>query len=251
MRTSKGVTLVELLIVIVVMGIISAFAIVAVGKILVNTRLGVDEQTVGTLNTATGYYNFYQGEEAVFAAGLTDAEKLTLLYDKGYVDKRIVPQSKDAAFIWSEEDLTWRLNISGTAVALSPFGDTFTEIAPSIISILKTHNDNYGRTWGDYKYTDIGLDPDDWDNPILHFYYTPQGRTLKIRPEDGYQFIFDFTSGTKGSLKSSIAYSIIYNDVDDDGNFDGNWYYYAVEDNDGNLLYENRIDINTLVVEPY
>jgi len=45
----KGVTLVELLIVIVVMGVISAFSIVALGDIITNTSQQVDEYNIKLL----------------------------------------------------------------------------------------------------------------------------------------------------------------------------------------------------------
>lgn len=56
MRNNKGVTLVELLIVIVVMGIIAAFSVPAVGAILENTEKDAILQDARTIENAAGYY---------------------------------------------------------------------------------------------------------------------------------------------------------------------------------------------------
>jgi len=238
---NKGVSLIELLVVIVVMGIIGGFSFGMVSNILENTRQGVDEQTVSTLNTATNYYSFYNHADTVFDVNLTDSEKLILLYNEGYVGSVIKTQSKDAVFIWSEEQRIWRLNLSGTAVALSPYGDTYTEIIPNIISDIQQRlvdEGSYGRSWGDYQYTDVGLDPEDWENPILHILYRPSGVRLILNPEDGYAFTVYNSNGDEFYMPSTRNWNIFYNDEN------GFWYFHSEND-------ENIIDITTLVVEPY
>jgi len=58
----KGVTLIELLIVIVVMGIIAAFSVVSVSKIIKNTKTSAMVNEIYIIEGAVGYYTFDVGE---------------------------------------------------------------------------------------------------------------------------------------------------------------------------------------------
>lgn len=239
MNSNKGLTLIELLIVIVVMGIISAFSVVAVGNIINNTKLGVDEQVVGTLNTATSYYRMTNGNIDVFESDMTDAEKLTFLFEQGFVDQPVVAQSSGAAFLWDSANSVWKLNVDGTAVALSPYGDTPTQIVPNIISDIQDRfadKGSYGRSWGEYRYTDVGLEPDDWDDAILHVFYTPSGSKLLLQPEAGYKFTLSNEDGDVFVIKASYNWNLIYDDTD------GFWYFKSVSA-------ANKVLFSTLVIE--
>jgi len=53
------------------------------------------------------------------------------------------------------------LSASGSTEPLTIYGDTFSEITPNIISDIQDNFEeygSYGRTWGDYRYTDLGLE---------------------------------------------------------------------------------------------
>lgn len=235
---SKGVTIIELLVVIVVMGIVSGFSIVMAGNIIENTRLSVDKETVNTLNSATNYYSLYNGKNTIFDETSSDSEKLQLLFTEGYVDKLITTQSKDASFEWDDENLFWYLVSDGSAIALSPYGNSFQEIVPNLIQDMQDkfeETGSYGSTWGDRRYTDLGLEKEDWDQPIMHILYTPQGNLLKLEPEEGYSFTVYNSSGTEFYMSYRYKWNIYYNTTDK------NWYFHSVEP-------ENIIDISTLVI---
>jgi len=59
---NKGITLIELLIVIVVLGIIATFAIVSVPKILDNIKIAATENELHIIEDASGYYTLDVGE---------------------------------------------------------------------------------------------------------------------------------------------------------------------------------------------
>ena len=239
MINNKGVTLVELLIVIVVMGIVAGFSIPAIGNLLENTKLGIDQQTVSSLNTATDYYTFYSTESPVFDSESSDEEKIVLLFNNGYLDKVASTQSKNASFEYDEENLTWSLVVDGNVVPLSPYGNSYSEIAPSIIIDMQERlasTGSYGRTWGDYRYTDLGLEPDDWDHSINNIHYKPSGSKLLLRPADGYQFTVYNDANDEFYMTSAYNWNIIYNDLD------GNWYFHTITSS-------NQINIDTLIVE--
>lgn len=239
MNNNKGVTITELLIVLVVLGIISAFSVVAVGNVLANTRLSADKQSISSLNIATEYYSFYNEGSPIFDTETSDETKIQLLFSEGFLDKYAITQSKDASFEWDEDNLVWMLIIGEETIALTSYGSTYLEITPNIISDIQSRladTGSYGRSWGDYRYTDIGLDPDVWKNPIMHIYYTPSGGKLFLEPESGYEFTVYNSSGDEFFMKSSYNWNIIYNDAD------GLWYFNSVTSS-------KEIDINTLVVE--
>lgn len=120
---------------------------------------------------------------------------------------------------------------------LSPLGDNFAEISTSMIDkIIEKFETSgrYGRDFWDYGFTDLGLDPEDWANPVDHIYYKPGGAKLSIRPEDGYSFIVNDKNGTPKTLPASYNWNLTYNDKDK------TWYYHTITPG-------NEIDINTLV----
>jgi pilus assembly protein Flp/PilA len=122
------------------------------------------------------------------------------------------------------------------ATPLTPLGDNFAEISQGMIDRIIDKfqsSGKYGLTWSDRTYTDLGLNPEDWNNPVEHIYYSPSGAKLNIRPEDGYSFIVNGIDGKKKTLPASYHWNLTYNDLDK------TWYYHTIAP-------ENKIDINTL-----
>ena len=97
-------------------------------------------------------------------------------------------------------------------------------------------NGRYPRSWGDYVYTDIGLDPDEWDNAFDGIIYSPGGKRIKVTPEDGYIFYVTRSDGKEKVLKPERNWSLWYSMEDE------TWYYRKIKD-------KNEIDISTLRVE--
>lgn len=239
--TQDGMTLIELLVSIVIIGIISTFAGVRVVSIVENAKLNTDRNTVFTLNTATNYYAYNEDMSAFNADSVTDEERLNLLYNTGYTNQLVEVSSRNASFLYSPESRSWSLTINGQTVALTPLGSTLEDIVPSMITLIKDyaldHSGSYGRSWGDYRYTDLGLDPDDWDDPVDHIYYTPSGSTIRLSPEDNYTMTIDTVEGDTKTLTASLNWDIIYNAIDD------KWYFHSIDPN-------NEIIYDTLSVSP-
>lgn len=63
LKNKKGVTLVELLAVIVIMGIIAAIAVPAIGGLIENSRLKAVNGTIVTINEAARLYAVTEGNE--------------------------------------------------------------------------------------------------------------------------------------------------------------------------------------------
>ena len=187
----KGVTLVELLAIVVLLMIIGAVSMVVIGDMIERTRLKADQQSVIQLNIATRYFSLEDGGSSIFDVESTDIQKIELLVEEGFLSTFASPQSKDGLFTWNNDLLSWFLSINNETVSLSPYGNTHLEISPHLIQDMQDFyqkNNRYARTWGDYRYTDLGLDVKIWKEPILHILYTPSGSNLFLKPAEGYQF---------------------------------------------------------------
>ena len=237
----KGLTLVELLISIVVIGIIGGFSAVQVSKIIENTQLNADKSQVFTLNTATNYYAMAEDIDDFNDIDLTDQGRIELLYNLGFTDKLVEAKTDDALYSYNFDTREWSLVVDDEVVQLTPYGNDSVTIVSSFITTINTHYNetgSYGRSWGDYRYTDYGLDPDDWDEPVDHMYYRPSGNKFYITPEDNYSFTVYNDAGDRFYLDDSYNWSIIYDFTSDA------WYFHTTSDPD------NIVNIDTLVVEP-
>lgn len=234
----KGLSIVEVLAVIAILGILSTIAIVAVGNLIENSRRRADEATITSLNAAVSLYRLSHLDEQVIFDDLTKEEVINLLVEEQYLTSAPKLQSKESLILWYPEDGVFRLELEGEIMPLSPYGDYIIEIAPKIIEDIQDKYDStgtYGRTWGDYRYTDIGLDPDDWEYPILHLTYVPSGSTLRINIEYGYEAVFEKSTGEIYALPGTRNYAIIYNLLDE------KWYYHIISE-------DHIIDFNTIEI---
>lgn len=80
---------------------------------------------------------------------------------------------------------------------------TTDEIIADFQSRMLAYYQKYGRwprTWSPYNFTDIGLNPDDWDEPINGLYFSPHGGEVGIanRKDDNLQvYVDDLNGNTK------------------------------------------------------
>jgi prepilin-type N-terminal cleavage/methylation domain-containing protein len=237
MKRRGGFTLIELIVVIAILAILAAIAIPSVAGMTDRAKLSADKGTIATLNSVTPVFRISAGQSDPFKEEISKSgELMQCLVDEGYLSEVVLPQTKNATFTWDFANQSWRLYVAETPVSLTPLGSTFEEISPAMISlIIKKFESSgkYGRNWGDYSYTDLGLDPADWQAPVMHIYYKPGGSNLRIRPEEGYDLIVMDMLGNPKTLKSSYNWDLIYSDVNK------KWYFHTISD-------ENAIDITTL-----
>lgn len=111
---------------------------------------------------------------------------------------------------------------------LTPMGNTVPEISTNMIDQINSFyndNDRYPRSWGDYAYTDIGLDPDEWkDIAYDGVIYKPNGETLRIKPGDGFYFQIKDENGETYKLPHDYNWDLVYRIPDDN-----RWYYHNVD----------------------
>lgn len=118
----KGVSLIELLIVIIVLGIIASISVAAVGQIVENTRVDADEANAVRLNQATRLFHVSNPEREDFSDNSnTSKELMTILNETGFIDKMVEPQTKDGEYSWDFDNQVWLYSgqyvLSGDAVS--------------------------------------------------------------------------------------------------------------------------------------
>jgi len=122
---------------------------------------------------------------------------------------------------------------------LTSLGSTLAEISGGMIARIQSYcdeNGHYPRSWGDYAYTDIGLDPEEWKNEFNGIVYSPGGSRVKLTPGEDRTFYVTDAKGNERVLKDSYNWSLWYSVKK------GNWYFHSVGKG-------NEIDISTLRVE--
>lgn len=240
-RKTHGFTILELIIVIAAIAILAAIAVPSLIVVIDKSKIAADTANVKVLNNATAVYraqNDITGD--VFAGIGSDAGCIQVLIDAKLLSETPVPKEEDAAFKWDAGSQLWRLYVGGEAAPLTALGSTFTEISSAMIQLeadRKTQTGSYGRSWGDYAYTDLGLVPSDWQMPVGHILYKPGGSRVMVAPETGYTFIVQSLSGTEKKLPASYNWNLVYDCAS------SIWYYHRIESG-------NEVDIETLQVVP-
>lgn len=96
-------------------------------------------------------------------------------------------------------------------------------------------NGRWPRSWGDYAYTDIGLDPDDWDEAVEGIYWGPHGSNIGLanRHDDNLQVYVKDLEGNTLHLYDGWS---IWCPVGDE-----HCYYHTIAPG-------NEVDLSTLVI---
>lgn len=120
---SKGLTLIELLIVVVVLGIIATFAVIALGDTVSHSRIEADSHNLMVLNQATNKYSTtLSTSDGVFHGITEDNSRIDKLITSGFIDRTITAQQDSATFEWSIDHQKWNL-IGGV------LSDTYFEVS--------------------------------------------------------------------------------------------------------------------------
>ena len=105
------------------------------------------------------------------------------------------------------------------------------------INAFYQENGRWPRSWGSYAFTDIGLDPDDWSEPVEGIRWGPHGKDVALgtNPEDPYVIYINTLSGQTLRLYDGWRIWCVAGD--------GKCYYHVVSP-------ENEVDITTLKLVP-
>jgi prepilin-type N-terminal cleavage/methylation domain-containing protein len=194
---NKGVTLVELLIVIVVIGLISGMAVFTVDIIVQNTRQKVDRENLNTLNTATQRLIEFSGDDDDPFEGIaSDTFRIQYLAEQGYIDHNVVAQQRDAEFGWNSTELMWQLFENG-----NPF-NSFSTYDFSSMTLQDAVND--GMITPNSNIVSYDLDA---GHAIIE---RQSGMMLKETNADEYSFSVTISTENTGDTRPTFFFD--YND---------------------------------------
>lgn len=234
----KGMKILKITVLTVIVGLFVATIVLLYDMRAQDNYLANDKQTLAALNYAVGQYNAFESETLLNEANSDVSQILTLLEDAGYINTHPTFETRNASLLWDDTNQVFRLLVNNEVQPLSIYGDTFADIAPNLTALINQRylvTGSYGRTFGQGRFLDIGLQPDDWQYPVLHIYYLPSGSQLQIYLEEGYIADFDYFTGETASRVFTQNTPLIYNDLD------GFWY-------DISITPGQRINVDTLSI---
>lgn len=230
----KAFTIIEIMVVIAIIGILFIIAKPKFGEILEKSKERANIATVRGLNDSTKLYIIKEKIliEDAFNGIEKDEDRIKYLINNNYIEDKLGNIQNGICFFWNTDKYRWE--IANEENKLTIFGNSFNEIVEGFIETIKDNYNKrgtYGRTWGDFRYTDIGLNSEDWIKFIDHKKYIPRGKEILVTPQEGYKFEVINNKGEKRYIWYNQ--NIIYN----------------VEKENWELSNGEEIDIDTLVLK--
>lgn len=146
LKFRKAFTLIELVVVIAILGILSAISIPKLTGVVDNARIKADYATLKTLNTATDLLVLSKntGAESIFSGAETDEDKIALLNNTGYLEKsKVKPQNKDATFEWDLASQEWCYTTSDGKMTVILDKDNIVETSNQLFNTIKMYTGNW------------------------------------------------------------------------------------------------------------
>ncbi len=236
-RSDAGFTLVELMTVVLLLGVLVAIAIPAyVGA---RDRTAAEVCAANRKLGAQADYRFYLDND-VWSGSFADLTG-------GYLEHPLACPS-GGVLVWTAEPTvsdphrTLVCSIHGTGdgtedASESPL-DTFHRVSTNLIDLIEAFREDrnkWPRSFEPYNYTDLGLDPEDWEDPQNHLYFSPVGNRINVSPEEGWIITVQTPNGTTKVLTEDLEWNIVYDMKT------GEWYYKSISS-------RNLIDIDTLTI---
>lgn len=108
---SKGVTIVELLIVLVIIGVIATFTVINVTEAQNRARIKADTNNIVVLNQMTQDYAMINGVTSsdIFDGIDSNAERINTLVSEGYISHEPIPAQLDSEYSWNVDEQYWYL----------------------------------------------------------------------------------------------------------------------------------------------
>ncbi|MBN1103357.1 MAG: prepilin-type N-terminal cleavage/methylation domain-containing protein [Deltaproteobacteria bacterium] len=230
-RDSAGFTLIEVVMVITILGALASMAI---------PHYAAYQEKARKARCAAHRYYIQMEEETYFLGHNSVNLKIDERWScpSGGVYVWVVSDPKDAGYPRVICSVHGEGQAKEVEKLLTSLGSTFEEITGAMTRLIEDFykkNGRYPRSFGDYRFSDIGLDPAEWGNSYDGIIYTPVGNRITVKPDEGFAFVVTTTKGKERELSSKQNWSLIYS-VED-----RQWYYKSIGKN-------NVVDITTLKV---
>jgi|GEM_PF-1702780 len=236
------------LIIMVAMIVFLTLLALAFSRIMVSSKIGVEN----VISSPRAFYIAQAGLEYAIRYARDNPETWEKQFPKKLSEASYHRNFGGGVFYLSyikqsDRLISWgRFNQSVRSVALDNFSSKWIIDRPEyfemfdyfikLIEDFYLENGRYPRSWYPYRYTDLGLDPDDWVDGVDGIIYKPNGNVFLIRPTKHYTFYVDDLEGNTIVLSWKLNWNLVYSMEDEI------WYYHSIASG-------NEIDIGTLIVE--
>lgn len=218
---NKGLTLIELIALLVILGIIATISIFTIGNTINDAKIEVDSYNLITLNAVTSKYatSLDGSVEDIFEGLDTDSERMQVLIESGYLSAVVETQQNNAAFVWEIDTQEWMIQ-GGNVEVIIPHNVNYNFSEDTIEVLLEdgaygsseTAWDSVGDTLQTDNYTELFVPINKVEYTIVVEAQIDEGtrggygiffdstlRNNNPDKDDGYVFQFDRGYGS-GSL---------------------------------------------------
>lgn len=134
----SGLTMIELVAVIVLLGIISSIGFFTIGNVIENQRETADLIELNNINSATQLM-LATTDDNPFLELATTEEQLAYLVEMGFLSTIPDVKSKNASYVYIQEQLTWVLESSDGEIAYTETEEIYFTISGSKITAYNTN----------------------------------------------------------------------------------------------------------------
>ncbi len=120
LKNKKGFTLIEIIVVLTILAVLAAFSIPTYLAYVKNSKMMMDESTVGFLNRITQASRMSNPNNDPFIDETKSSEDLRqVLVDRDYLSPPVEPKTKDAEFAWDFEKSKWYLKFGNSSYVVT------------------------------------------------------------------------------------------------------------------------------------
>ena len=239
----KGFTLIELVMVIVLLGLLAIVAIPKYQNLQTDAMVAAEQGVVGAVRS--GIYTYFVKNKAYPTT--LDSATLAICSATNRCFDTVLDQNGVTSDWTKTDSLNYKSPANNTypykpsdgsfLSSSTPLGSTFSEITGNMIDLTQSFFDANGkwpRSFGDYRYTDLGLNPADWSGVVYDgLIYGTGGSRLSIRPGEGWNITVMGLDGVSRVLTSKLNWNLWYDMPT------SQWYYHDITP-------AEKIDISTM-----
>ena len=163
----RGFTLIEIVVVLAVLLVLTGIGVMAYSGILTSANVDICRSQ---RQEAINLYKLYQAKGGEY--DVDGSTGMMFLVEQLLLNEEYKCPDGDV-YTWqveSDNKVSLTCSKHGELNKLhTPLGNNFDEITTSLKAIVEGYyeeNGTYPRSWGEFAYSDIGLDSENWDKPF-------------------------------------------------------------------------------------